>query len=340
MARPARRIELGIDPPDIAVGTPIDEVEFAMRAIAEEQYQRISEIHPHYRLADGEVRQLGAHLSDHRRRTAGPLFGHILLLRIISLRSLGHRRQHISHRTFGRRGCLARLCMLITQASLVAAQLLGEAFGSRVEGRMSLGGRSVRVDDDATADVDRHLGCGQMGLLRNHNMGFDRGLEILLEYGTQARFDMESQGIADIDLLARRCQLHGFRSPLPAGVWLPWRLPRANVGTRARTVKRFTVGNSRFGPQRWRVVRPATDRFTGRAAYPGGAAPKRECASHRDTLRPCGGRYRHRPAAAIRRCARPTACFPLVRRRSGHGCDGAPLPPSAPRLRATPGSTT
>jgi len=36
MARPARRIEFGIDPPDIAVGTPIDEVEFAMRAVAEE----------------------------------------------------------------------------------------------------------------------------------------------------------------------------------------------------------------------------------------------------------------------------------------------------------------
>src|SRR5260370_33285202 len=58
---------------------------------------------------------------------------------------------------------------------------------------------------------------------------------------------MAAQRIADIDLLACHGELHGFQSPLLAGVGLPLRLPVSEVGTRPATVKRFAIGNPRFG---------------------------------------------------------------------------------------------
>src|SRR6266700_3798057 len=49
----AARLERRIDPPDIAVAAPVDQVELAVRTVAEQQHRHIGQIHPHHRLADG-----------------------------------------------------------------------------------------------------------------------------------------------------------------------------------------------------------------------------------------------------------------------------------------------
>src|SRR5436190_16661990 len=53
-SRPQRRV----DPADIAVAAAIDQVQLALRAVAEQQHRRIGQIHAHDRLADGELRHL------------------------------------------------------------------------------------------------------------------------------------------------------------------------------------------------------------------------------------------------------------------------------------------
>ena len=62
-----------IDPAYIAVAAAIDDVEFAMRAVAEQQDRRVGQIHPHDRLADRQSRQFGAHLGDNDRSRPVPI---------------------------------------------------------------------------------------------------------------------------------------------------------------------------------------------------------------------------------------------------------------------------
>src|SRR5580700_1515759 len=46
----------GVDPADIAVAPPVNEVQLTMRPVAEQQHRDIGQIHPHDRFADGETR--------------------------------------------------------------------------------------------------------------------------------------------------------------------------------------------------------------------------------------------------------------------------------------------
>src|SRR6266700_4884165 len=48
----AAHLERRIDPSDIAVAATVDEVELAVRAVAEQQHRRIGQVHPHHRFAD------------------------------------------------------------------------------------------------------------------------------------------------------------------------------------------------------------------------------------------------------------------------------------------------
>src|SRR5689334_18138183 len=47
LARTGCGVERRVDPADIAVAAPVDEVEPTMRAVAEQQHRRVGQVHPH-----------------------------------------------------------------------------------------------------------------------------------------------------------------------------------------------------------------------------------------------------------------------------------------------------
>ncbi len=117
-----------------------------MRTVAEEQHRRIGQVHPHHRFADGELRQLGAHLGDDDRGGAvrRALAGIVLLI---------HRSENEGHRHLAALGRGARPAMIFVQPALVASQLFREALGGRIEGQVMVARRGVAVDDDAAPDM-------------------------------------------------------------------------------------------------------------------------------------------------------------------------------------------
>src|SRR5690349_17934649 len=69
--------------------------------------------------------------------------------------------------------------------------------------------------------MDRYFDSAQMRLFRQHDMSLNRGLEILVENGAEAAFDMASEGLADFGLLARHRELHGSNTPFGPGLGCP-----------------------------------------------------------------------------------------------------------------------
>src|SRR6185503_7817578 len=60
----ARHVEMGVDPPDIAIGAAIDDIEAAVAHIAEEQKRAGRDVELHHGLAHRKFRHIGGTLGD------------------------------------------------------------------------------------------------------------------------------------------------------------------------------------------------------------------------------------------------------------------------------------
>ena len=90
------------------------------------------------------LRQIGAHLGDHRRAAVGAVRSGGIAFRLRLFGFFGDRRQDIIRRPLAGTGWLARLSMVIAQPPLVATQLFCQTFGSRVEGGIDSGPQRAR----------------------------------------------------------------------------------------------------------------------------------------------------------------------------------------------------
>ena len=192
-------MRLGIDPADVAVAAPIDKIEPAMTAVAEQHEGVRRDLKLHHRLANRELRQHMARLGDHSRIEA-------LRLRLILAGGADDiaRGFLLPHR-------LAPRFVMVLEALLVAAQLLFEMAGSLIEARMGIGSVALCLEHEAGGKMQSAIRMETHALLLDRYMRVNGALEIFLLKLEESVLDMLAQGLADIEIFTSDFDLHGRR---------------------------------------------------------------------------------------------------------------------------------
>ena len=179
-----------VDPTDIVVGTPIDNIDAAGIRVTEDQNRRAGQIEVEHRGRNRETAQPRRRLGD----DGGAEFGRGVALLIGRL-------EHLIGHHF-RRGLVAVPVMMALQPLLVAAQTLFESLGRLVEGGVGLLCAAVGLKDDAGGEMQAAIGAIARALGRDRDMAADAAVEIFRGGLLETLRDMRAQRFADIDVLA------------------------------------------------------------------------------------------------------------------------------------------
>src|SRR5690349_13910144 len=160
------RAEMGVDPPDIPIGTAIDDIEAAVARIAEQKKLAGRDIKLHYSLPHRKFRHIGGTLRDDDRIEILGFFG----IEFPRARDDVIRGSAPTHR-------FDAAVIVILEPALVAPELLFEMCRRLVVGLRSLSPLAVRLKHEAGCQMQRAVRRELRALLLQRNMGGDGSIE-------------------------------------------------------------------------------------------------------------------------------------------------------------------
>ena len=97
---------------------------------------------------------------------------------------------------------------VVAQTPLEPAQALFDPLDRTVDAGINVASLVVALDLDAGANMHRAIGAEAASLLRDHDSGLDRGIEVFGDTRSQLVFDVGAQRVANVQLLAFDQDLH------------------------------------------------------------------------------------------------------------------------------------